>query len=109
MNLKEPVIEGVPTQQTLKDVLGKVTASELAVSIITPPKVTLAVVQDAIDAGLGFIRIIVPSHCAGVTSIWLQPGAESPEVLAYAASRNASVIAGGPCLLVALKAGPLDD
>ncbi len=59
-----------------------------ALSVITPPPISLKVVEEA--AGLGIRRI------------WLQPGAESQAVLDRAAELGIELIAGGPCLLVVL-------
>jgi predicted CoA-binding protein len=59
-----------------------------AVSIITPPEITEAIVDEA--ARLGIRRL------------WMQPGAESPRALALAEARGIDCIAGGPCLLVVL-------
>jgi predicted CoA-binding protein len=59
-----------------------------AISIITPPKITEVVVQEAIDAG--------------VQHIWMQPGAESDAAIQAAQTAGLTVIAGGPCLLVEL-------
>jgi predicted CoA-binding protein len=58
------------------------------VSIITPPPVTERVVEDA--------------HSAGITRLWMQPGAESPRAIERCAELGIDVIAGGPCLLVVL-------
>jgi predicted CoA-binding protein len=89
-------IEGLPVYASLAAVLQKVSAADVAVSIITPPKVSVSVVRDAIDAN--------------VRHIWLQPGAEDAAVLHVASDKGfGDLIAGGPCLLVALRAGPLDD
>ena len=57
-----------------------------AISIITPPKITLDVVDAAADAGVEFV--------------WMQPGAESPESIKRAQDRGLHVIADGSCLLV---------
>ena len=59
------------------------------VSIITPPSVTEKVVEQALQRG--------------IKQIWMQPGAESPSAIASAEASGANVIAGGPCLLVALR------
>ncbi len=59
-----------------------------AISIITPPAITEQVVRDA--------------AAAGVTHIWMQPGAESDEAIQEAEAAGMAVIAGGPCLLVVL-------
>lgn len=57
-----------------------------AISVITPPKITLEVVDAAADAGVQFV--------------WMQPGAESPEAVRRAEERGLKVIADGSCLLV---------
>lgn len=57
-------------------------------SIITPPKITLDVVQQALKAN--------------IRHIWMQPGAENEEAIELAESAGATVIHGGPCLLVVL-------
>jgi uncharacterized protein len=59
------------------------------VSIITPPKVTEKVVEQAV--------------ALGIQHIWMQPGAESTRAIEIAERSGANVIAGGPCLLVALR------
>jgi predicted CoA-binding protein len=53
------------------------------------------------------MQVVTEAIDAGVKSIWLQPGAESTEALAYAQKHNVDIIANGPCLLVALRAGKL--
>jgi predicted CoA-binding protein len=59
-----------------------------AISVITPPAITEQVVRDA--------------AAAGVTHVWMQPGAESDAAIREAKALGMSVIAGGPCLLVVL-------
>ena len=59
------------------------------VSIITPPAVTEKVVEQALERG--------------IKNIWMQPGAESQAAIEAAKEAGANVIAGGPCLLVALR------
>lgn len=59
------------------------------VSIITPPKVTEKVVEQAL--------------ALGIKHIWMQPGAESPQAIDAAQKAGVNVIAGGPCLLVVLR------
>ena len=58
-------------------------------SIVTPPAVTEQIVEQA--------------AAAGVRNVWIQPGAESPRAVQLAQSHGMNVIAGGPCLLVALR------
>ena len=59
-----------------------------AISVITPPAITEQVVRDA--------------AAAGVTHIWMQPGAESDEAIRLAEASGMAVIADGPCLLVVM-------
>ena len=59
-----------------------------SVSIITPPRITERIVEDAIEAG--------------VRRLWMQPGAESATAIARARAAGLDIIAGGPCVLVAL-------
>lgn len=77
-------IEGLPSYPNLTAVLDTVDA----VSIITPPRVTEKVVDEALTLG--------------IKHIWMQPGAESPAAIEAAENSGANVIAGGPCLLVVL-------
>lgn len=56
------------------------------VSIVTPPEVTLQVVEQALALGL--------------RRLWMQPGAEHPEAVRRAQEAGALVLHGGPCLLV---------
>ena len=81
---REREIEGVATYPNL----AALPERPRGVSIITPPAVTDAVVEEAI--GLG------------VTHLWMQPGAESEEAIAAAEAAGLSVLAHGPCLLVAV-------
>jgi predicted CoA-binding protein len=81
---REREIEG----QTCYPSLQALPETPHGVSIITPPAVTEQVVRDA--------------HAKGAQWVWMQPGAESPEAIATAEALGLNVIAGGPCLLVAL-------
>jgi predicted CoA-binding protein len=56
------------------------------VSIITPPEITEAVVEEAARLGVKFV--------------WMQPGAESPRALEIAAEKGLEAIGDGSCLLV---------
>ena len=60
----------------------------IGLSIVTPPKITLEVVRQALKRG--------------VRHFWMQPGAENEEAVHEAQEAGASVIYGGPCVLVAL-------
>lgn len=77
-------VEGTPTFKSLADVDHPIES----LSIITPPEVTERIVTQAIEVG--------------VKSIWMQPGAESDAAIEMAESHGIEVIAGGPCLLVAV-------
>lgn len=58
------------------------------VSVIVPPEVTERIVED------------LPA--SGAKWVWMQPGAESERAVTRAGELGLEVIAGGPCLLVAL-------
>ena len=88
INPKEDAIEGVKCVKDLKD-LGL--PEKTALSFVTPPQVTLAMVEKA--AGLGYKRI------------WMQPGSEDAAVITRCKELHLPVIAGGPCLLVELGCG----
>jgi predicted CoA-binding protein len=78
-------IEGLAAYPDLASIPGTIDG----VSIITPPKITDGVVQQAL--------------ALGIKNIWMQPGAESDAAIELAESAGANVIAGGPCILVSLK------
>ncbi|KAI9490409.1 CoA-binding protein [Zychaea mexicana] len=83
VNHKESAVESIPAIASidkLKD------PSKSAISIITPPKVTLQVLKQAKELG--------------IEKIWLQPGAEDKDVMDYAREAGLDIIAGGPCILV---------
>jgi predicted CoA-binding protein len=78
-------VEGVRAYRDLASVPDEIDG----VSIITPPAVTEKVVEQALQRG--------------IKHIWMQPGAESTAAIAAAETSGANVIAGGPCILVALR------
>jgi predicted CoA-binding protein len=84
VNPKDATVEGLAAFKSLAEIQPKPDA----VSIITPPKVTEAVVEEAARLG--------------IRHVWMQPGAESDAAIARAKALGLHVIAGGPCLLVAL-------
>lgn len=84
VNPKDALVEG----RRAFSMLSKVPTKIDAVSIITPPKVTESVVEEA--------------GKLGIQHVWMQPGAESDAAIAKAKAFGMNVIAGGPCLLVAL-------
>lgn len=57
-----------------------------AISVITPPRITERIVENAARAGVHFV--------------WMQPGAESDAAIDRATELGMEVIAGGPCFLV---------
>jgi len=81
---KAEEVEGRPCFASL----GKLPEKVRAISVITPPPLTERIVEEA--------------HAASVEFIWMQPGAESPAAVTRAEELGMTVIAGGPCLLVAL-------
>ncbi|KAG6920159.1 hypothetical protein DXG01_004925 [Tephrocybe rancida] len=82
---KEPELEGI---KTITDISELSSPSTTALSIITPPRITLAVLKKAKELN-------VPSY-------WIQPGAEDDAVLKYVEENGLTdrVIHGGPCILV---------
>jgi len=81
---RERSIEGVPSFARLVELPEKIDG----LSIVTPPAVTEKLVEEA--------------AAAGVKRLWMQPGAESTAAIERARELGLDVIAGGPCLLVAL-------
>lgn len=82
---KEAVIEGLqayPDLASLPEPVG-------SVSVITPPAVTEKIVEQA--------------GRLGIKNLWLQPGAESERAIEIARSHGMNIIAGGPCILIALR------
>ena len=84
LNPSAPEVEGLPAYRDL----AAVPETVRSLSIITPPPVTERLVEDAAKAG--------------ITRIWMQPGAESREAVALCAELGLAAIHGGPCLLVVL-------
>ncbi len=90
LNPSAAAVAGVPAYPSLAQVPDQV----VALSVVTPPRVTEQVVADAIASGVRYI--------------WMQPGAESRSAIANAEAAGLVVIAGGPCVLVELaKRGEL--
>ncbi len=84
INLKSPRVEDI---DAFPDIMS-IPKGDFALSIVTPPSVTISVVKAALE------------RC--VFHIWMQPGAENEEAVKVAEDAGASVIHGGPCVLVAL-------
>jgi uncharacterized protein len=85
VNPGEKEIEGVACVATIAELPREVKS----ISMITPPAVTVRLVPQAIEKG--------------ITSIWMQPGAEHPEAVALCHERGINIIADGSCLLVVLE------
>lgn len=96
----------IATFETVPNISALPSPAETAVSIITPPKVTKKVLQEAKEAG--------------VRSVWLQPGSFDDEILKYALSEFDGGVGGdggmgheGWCVLVdgekAMKAAGRKD
>lgn len=84
VNPKGVAVEGAPGYASLRDV----TEDVRAVSVVAPPAAAAAIVADA--------------RARGIQHLWFQPGAEEEGAIAAALRGDMKVIAGGPCLLVAL-------
>ena len=84
VNPHEDQIEGLPCIQNLMDL----PLAVKSLSIITPPPITLTVVNQAIKKG--------------IQNIWMQPGAENQEAIKNGLKNNVNIIAHGPCILVEL-------
>jgi predicted CoA-binding protein len=82
INPKAEEVEGLKAYPGLADLPVKVRG----ISVITPPKITLRVVEEAARQGIEYV--------------WMQPGAESPEAVRRAEELGLKVIAGGACFLV---------
>lgn len=85
LNPRASKIEGVDAIASLSDLKNP---KEVALSIITPSKITEELIAEAIDLGMA--------------AVWMQPGAESPEAIAMAQKASMITIHSGPCLLVVL-------
>jgi predicted CoA-binding protein len=79
---RAPEVEGLPAYPSLADLPGV----PRSISVITPPRVTEEIVDEAVRLGVEFV--------------WMQPGAESDAAVARARAAGLRVIAGGPCFLV---------
>ncbi len=84
VNPKVASVEGLNTVATVADLPDTVKS----ISVITPPAVTEQVVEAAI--------------AKGITSVWMQPGAESEAAVAACKAAGVNVIADHSCLLVVL-------
>lgn len=88
INPRADEIEGLKCYADFASVPETETGAVHGISIITPPAITLQVIEDA--------------AAAGIKHVWMQPGAESDEAIEAAEAHGMNVIANGPCLLVVL-------
>ncbi|APG28024.1 CoA-binding protein [Syntrophotalea acetylenivorans] len=84
VNPKADMIEGLPCAASVTELPSEVQS----LSIITPPKITEQIVEQAI--------------LRGIKNIWMQPGAQSPAAISRCEEADINVIADGSCLLVVL-------
>jgi predicted CoA-binding protein len=84
VNPNEKMVEGLPCVSQVLDLPDHVKS----LSIITPPKITKKIVEQAIKKG--------------IQHIWMQPGAESDVAIHQCEQNNIDVIHSGPCILVVL-------
>ncbi len=82
---KEREIEGVATVADIASLPDGVRG----LSMITPPAITE--------------KLVIDAAAKGIKRVWMQPGAESAAAIAKAELLGLNVIAGGPCILVALN------
>ena len=85
VNPNQRSVEGLTCYPTLRDL----PVTVRGVSVITRPEVTEAIVEDLPEAG--------------AEAAWMQPGAESRRAIERAGELGIAVIAGGPCVLVAMR------
>lgn len=84
VNPKAASIEGIPCVASVTDLPDTVKS----ISMVTPPTITEQVVEAAI--------------ARGITSIWMQPGAESATAVERCKAAGINVIADHSCILVVL-------
>jgi predicted CoA-binding protein len=84
VNPKDKIIEGVAAVSSVLELPDDVKS----ISVITPPSITEKVVAAAV--------------AKGITSIWMQPGAESKAAVQACIENGINVIADGSCILVVL-------
>ena len=84
INPNVPVIDGQQSYASIHKLPVKIEA----LSVVTPPAATRLIVADAINAGISII--------------WMQPGAEDDSAIHAAKAAGITVIADGSCLLVSL-------
>jgi predicted CoA-binding protein len=84
VNPRAEIIEGESCVAAVADLPESVDS----ISVITPPKITEQVVEQAI--------------AKGIKNIWMQPGAESAAAIDNGLKNGLNIIADGSCILVVL-------
>ena len=84
INHRAEMIESVQAYPTVSDL----PTTDCGLSIITPPKITETIVEQAIKKG--------------IKHIWMQPGAESRMAIEMCKKNNINIIADGSCILVVM-------
>ncbi len=85
LNPRAEEIEGLSCIASLAEI---VAPKKTGLSIITPPKISAGLIDEAIELG--------------IPALWIQPGAEEEDAIERARKAGLTVIANGPCLLVVL-------
>ncbi|MFQ5824337.1 MAG: CoA-binding protein [bacterium] len=81
VNPKRATVDGDRVFQSLADIQEKPTI----VNIVVPPEMTINILQQCLDLG--------------IMNVWVQPGAESPEVLTFLQKHNFNYLANA-CIMV---------
>ncbi len=84
VNPQRTSVDGDPAFPNVGDIPGKTTI----VNFVVPPSTTLNVLQHCLDLDL--------------MNVWVQPGAESPEVIAFLQQNSFNYIANA-CIMVATR------
>ena len=84
VNPQRSSVDGDPAFPNVGDVPGKPTI----VNFVVPPSITLKVLQHCLDLNL--------------MNVWVQPGAESPEVIAFLQQNSFNYLADA-CVMVATR------
>ena len=85
VNPHEGELDGSPLYPTLAEL----PVVPDVVNIVVPPRVTEQIVREC--------------HALGLRRVWMQPGAESPEAVAYCREHGIKVVSGGPCAMVSKR------
>ncbi|MEE8331795.1 MAG: CoA-binding protein [Acidimicrobiia bacterium] len=86
VNLSRDTVDGDPAYHSLSDL----DEAPSIVDIVVPPPVTLSVLRECEQLGL--------------RNVWIQPGAESEEVLQFLRDGDFDYLAEGPCIMVETRA-----